>query len=191
MGFLSKLFGSLSGEPRATDNFELIALNMALIRHALETDHADRFPDEETLYIACGVWDTLLHIADGHFTVQDVKDAMLPAKLGECRLGQARIQIEYPTGAASTAVADLFLNYALQIEAMIFYADEHFLDPTGISDQDILLALLDKKHDIARVLRTPENKLARSKLAAGVREMVAVFMDSPEYADFRSDIGLE
>ncbi len=176
-----------------SDNFEYIALNMALFRYALEAKHAHRFPDEDSLLVACGVLDTIVHIQNGHFTVQNLKEALQAAKLGECQLGLTDIVIDPKerVGRPFGIETDLFLDYTLNIEALCFYAVERFVASDGLSAQDIILAVLDKRDDIARVLHIPNKTLAWSNVAPGVRQLAAAFMDSPDFGDFRREIGLE
>jgi hypothetical protein len=71
---LAAVAPSLAEEFRVRDNFEYIAFNMAVIRCALEDDYGDRFAAEDDLLLACGVVDTLLHIVDADFGIDDVKD---------------------------------------------------------------------------------------------------------------------
>jgi hypothetical protein len=185
---------SSSGEVAVADNFEQIALNMALLHYALEADHADRFPDEDALLVTCGILDTLVHIGDGHFIAKDVGDALLYAKGGMCRLDLVSIPIastrREQVDKAFGFGADLFLDYTLNIEALCINAVECFVDSDGLSPEDIILTVLDTKDDIARVLHTPKKTLSRNSAAAGVRQLAAAFMDSPEFADLRGEIGL-
>ena len=192
MGFLSRLLGSSRGKAQAEDNFELIALNMAMFRHALETEHANRFPKQEALFVACGVLDALSHIGNGHFTVQDVVDAMRPAKHGRCELGLiASVSIEDEMQAFYRGPTNLFLNYTLQIEAMIFDAIETHVEASGMSQRDILMAVLREKERIARILDTPGAELAHSQQMEVVRRAADAFMTSDEFADCRHTIGIE
>lgn len=172
-------------------NFELIALDMALERHVLQSDHADRFPSQDSLLVTCGVLVTLMHIQNGDFTVEDVKDGLLFAKGGECVVGLTSVRVrDTEQWFLDRDPAELLLDYTLQIEAMSFCAIERFADPSGLSDEDIILAVLDQKHRIARVLRTPGPVLDRSPLMAGVRGLVGGFLDSESFAEMREEIGL-
>ena len=174
------------------DNFELIALNMVLIRQALEERHADRFPDDKSLFIACGVMDTILHLREGHFTVRDVADAMLYANLGKCHLGlTTSVPVEDETECFYCGPTDLFLNYTLQIEAMVFNAIEQHVDASGMSEQDIVMTVLGEKERIRRILDTPKEELAHSQQMAGVRKLADSFMVAQEFSDYRKAIGLE
>ena len=190
---LAKLFGSLGKDLAVSDNFEYIALNMALIRRALEVGYADRFSDERMLFVACGVLDTLRHIRDGHFTAQDVADAMVPADAGTCRLeGTTSIAIEDDKDKESLSfgLGDLFLNYTLQIEAMCFNAIVQHVDFSGESEHDIVLAVLAEKERIRRVLETSDEKLDASELMKGVRAGTDAFMNASEFSDYRKAVGL-
>ena len=187
---ISGFFDSLSHEASITDNFEYIAFNMAILRHTLEADHADRFSDHDTLLVACGVLDTIMHIRGGHFTVQDVKHALVRAKQGQCRFGLKPVSID-EVEASYPKVADLFLNYTLQIEAMCFCAIERFVDSEGMSEKDIVSSVIDKAIDIRRILQTPKDVLARSNVAGSTRQLTTAFMDSPDFADLRKEIGIQ
>ncbi len=195
MGLLFRLFRVFSSKITVSDNFEYIALNMVLFRYVLEEDYADRFEDEDSLIITCGILDTLIHISEGHFTTKDVKDALLSAKVGQCSLLSSSRSIDTTKQESMqrllTGRYDKFLDFTLNIEAMCFYAIERYVDPYGMSPEDIILAVLGKKADIKRVLYTPKKKLSRSSLVMSVRHIVSAFMDSPDYAQLRIEAGLE
>ena len=176
----------------AKDNFEYIALNMALIRHALEKRWKDSFSDEKMLYKTCGVLDTIRHITDGHFTVQDVLDAMLPAQVGKCCLGLSSMQIEHSEiQAFHWAPSDLFLNYTLQIEAMIFNAFEQHIENTGMSEYEIVDVIVSVKERVARLLATPTDELEACELMQIVQMNSDMFMREPDWSEYRKAIGLE
>ena len=176
----------------AKDNFEYIALNMALIRLALETRWGDRFPDEKSLFIACGVIDTIRHIGEGHFTARAVANAMLRANTGVCQLGlSARVPIEEDKIKSFFFPTNLFLNYTLQIEAMVFNAIEQHVDASGMSEQDIVLTVMSQKERIEKVLGTPTEELEASELMKGVQTLTDAFMNESEFSEYRKEIGLD
>jgi hypothetical protein len=84
---------------------------------------------------------------------------------------------------------DLFLNFTLQIEAMCFAAGED-VEPHGLSERDIILMVLARRDDIARLLRTPKRALRECDVMEGVGQLVAAFMESPDWAETRREIGL-
>lgn len=190
-GALFRAILPTKGRAVVTDNFEYIALNMALIRRDLEVDWGERFPDEKTLFVGCGVLDTLMHIQEGHFTVQDVVDAMLPARLGKCRLGLTTIPAENEMQAALFGPSDLFLSYTLQIECMIFNAIERHVDSSGMDERDIIVTAIDQKERIGKMLDTSAEELDANALMCGVRALAAEFMEEPEFSDYRKVVGID
>ena len=189
MGIITRLLSVLGKRTTAQDNFESIALNMALIRHCLMADHSDRFTEEDEILVTCGVLDTLMHIRDGHFAVDDIRHGLVSAKIGQLFVGLTTVFIEEDEmKTLFMGPTNLFLNFVLQIEAMVFEAGERFLDPSGLSDRDIAYSVLSQKSRIADVLNTPAAQLERTPGFAGVRELVGAFLGTPEFAELRAEI---
>ncbi len=171
------------------DNLGYIAFNMALIRCALEDGYGECFSSKDDLFLACGVVDTGIHITDGDFGIEDLKNGFRAAKLGTCRLGLTAVAVENELRALFIGPADLFLNFTLQIEAMCFAAGEQ-AEPEGLSEEDTILGVLSRRDHIERVLRTPKRALQECRLMKSVGEVVTAFMESEEFADLRSERGL-
>lgn len=86
MKFFSRLFGKNTSFPKPKNNFEFIALNLALIYYVLNNSYKEYFDDEEQLLIASGVIDALVYIKDGTITLDDIRYAIRFARQGKCSL---------------------------------------------------------------------------------------------------------
>ena len=58
--------------PAPQDNYELIAMNLALFYFVLNKDYKNNFKDEEQLLLTSGILDTLVYWAEGKIIFDDI-----------------------------------------------------------------------------------------------------------------------
>ena len=151
--WLIAVVGSIFGPIRnRKDNFTLITKNITLIYEILKQKHRNSFQDEESLLVTCGTLNLITYLNEKSITSKDIDLALTLASLGECSLGLIRTSHITTKGFFLAESKDLLLNFIMQIECLIFYADNQ-----TVSAKDIMNTVISKKNYIKKIIEWTKN----------------------------------
>jgi len=185
MGFLSKIFGGSANKSKPADNFEYIAMNITYIYNLLKNKFADRFSDEDSLLLASGIIDTLVYIQEGSISIEDIKNGLVAAKIGKCRIGHILVSHEEDVKTFFTGPKDTLLNFTMQIECMIFAVDEQ-----SMSEKRIISTVITKKDDISKIIKNTQSAADSGKYPQGLEQLIEGFINSDKFSNIRKIIGI-
>lgn len=182
---ISKLF-NIFKKQRPQDNFDFIAMNIVAIYEALQKNYKNSFTKEYDLITTSGIIDALIYVSEGSISLDKLKKAITYARLGICRIGLTEISHEAGPRTAFLGPKNLLLNFILQIEAMIMYADNK-----QFSAEDILHAIISKKRDIEEMVTITKNKIESgefSQIYEGAVKATKLFMTKEEFKMIRQEL---
>jgi hypothetical protein len=162
------------------NNFVLIARNLTYIHEFLRNEYNERFPDEDTLLITCGIIDTRSY----NFPLEDMKNALSRAKKGECFHANC---LNHPNKHNFILISkknDLFLSFVLELEIMMLLRDSSF------SHQDILTTVVSVTKKIEKAIDSAKHSYARGKRRPLWHRAVSNFMTSNTFEQVRDQIGI-
>ncbi len=163
------------------NNFVLIARNLTYIYEVLRNEYKERFPDEDAIFITCGAIDT----GSYNFPIEDIKLALSRAKEGTCFLEESQDNIKINTrNLILLCKKDLFLNFVLELEIMIFLRD------TSLHRDDILTAVVSVTEKIEKAIVRAKGAYARGKRPFLWHRAVSNFMTSDTLEQVRDQIGI-
>ena len=162
------------------NNFVLIARNLTYIHEILRNDYKERFPDEDTLLITCGVIDTRAY----NFSLEDMKLALRRAKEGECFLEESLNHPRPRNYFSLVCTQDLFLNFVLELELM------RFLNDSSLRRENILTSIVSSKEKIKKTIDHAKRSYARRKRPLLWCRAVSNFMISFALEEVRDQIGI-
>ena len=164
------------------NNYVLIARNLTYIYEILHDEYKERFPDEDTLLITCGVIDTLSY----KFPLEDMKAAVLRAKDGKCFFeNSAYNQInEREVFLMFKQTSNLFLSFVLELEIMIFLKD------SSLSRQNILTAVVSVTEKIERAIDSAKRSYASGRKPPLWNRAASNFMTSDAFEGVRNELGI-
>lgn len=169
------------------NTFELIALNMSVIYQILRDEYSDIINDEEQLLLICGVIDLLVYLKEGSIKIDAVRSAVRSAKLGECSLDFVRFE----TGSSIDAILgqnpqEVFLNFILQIEALIMHVDN-----PQFSAEEVIRSVLLKKDRIREIVGEADNNYKECRDYKQIKFTVEQFFSDDAFKNIRDLIALD
>jgi hypothetical protein len=164
------------------NNFVLIARNLTYIYEILHDEYKERFPDEDTLLMTCGIIDTLSY----NFPLEDMKLAVRRAKNGTCfvenlsynQVNERNVMLAY------TQKPNLFLNFVMELETIMF------LNDSSLPRQDIMTAVVSAKEKIERTIDSAKRSSARGKRPPSWHRATSNFMTSDAFEGVRNELGI-
>ena len=164
------------------NNYVLIARNLTYIYEILHDEHKKRFPDEDALLMTCGIIDTRCYA----FPLEDMKLAVLRAKDGTCfvenlsydQINERNVMLAY------TQKSNLFLNFVMELETMMF------LNDSSLPRQDILTAVVSAKEKIERTIDSAKRCYASGRRPSAVHRVVSKFMTSDAFERVRNELSI-
>jgi hypothetical protein len=171
----------------AENNYELFAVNVAVLVASLRRDYADRIPSEDALLATAGTLNLLPTMNAGLVSVEDMMRSVLDARQCQVRLGMAKLS--HAHAGSPLSGADLMLNFVMQHAVVGFRATDD-----EMSDAEILDAVVENKRVMANALTRTNEVIRRGKLGSRVscmsQALTKGFMESAETADMRQELGL-
>ena len=168
--FTSSIFSSIRNKK---DNFTIITKNITLIYEILKQKYRNSFQDEKSLLITCGAIDLVAYLNEKSISNKNIELAFTLANLGECGVGLIhRSHISTTEHFLTKSKKDLLLNFIMQIECLIFYADNKMMPA-----DDIIHAVISKKNYIKKVrdwTQNNYNEILNSKYG----QKTVMFVDS-------------
>ncbi|MCD4832121.1 MAG: hypothetical protein K8R02_10035 [Anaerohalosphaeraceae bacterium] len=163
------------------NNYVLIARNLTYIHEILHNEYDERFPNEDLLLTACGIINTLSY----SFSLKDIKSIIVRAKNGECFASNLQYCPINSKNVLFTLVhsGDLFLNFVMQLEIMIFLRD------TSFNHADIVAAVISRTEKIEKAIADAKCSYANGKKQLW-HSAVYNFMDSVTFEEIRNQIGI-
>jgi len=164
------------------NTYILIARNLTYIYEILHGEYKERFSDEDTLLITCGIIDTLSY----DFPLEDMKLALLRAKDGKCFFeNSAHNQInEREVFLMFKQASNLFLSFVLELEIMIFLKD------SSLSRQNILTAVVSVTAKIQRAIDSAKRSYATGRRPPLWNRGVSNFMTADAFERVRNELGI-
>ncbi|MHC4741823.1 MAG: tetratricopeptide repeat protein [Planctomycetota bacterium] len=161
------------------NNFVVMARNITYIHEILRDEYKDYFADADSLLMTCGMIDTLSYA----FTVEDMNRAITYAKVGDCSLDPSYRRQSFEARKMLSG-HDRFLNFVLQLEAMMFIED------TSHRPDDILNAVVSQKTNIKRAIDSAKQSYASGNRPAALHHAVSNFMVSDAFGKVRDELGI-
>jgi hypothetical protein len=162
------------------NNFVLIARNLTYIHEILRNEHNERFPDEDTLLITCGIIDTRSY----NFPPEDMKIALSRAKKGQSLFENYEYHPDKHNLMLTFKNNDLFLNLVVELEIMMLLRDSSF------SHQNILSSVVSSIDKIEKAIAGARCSYANGKRRPLWRRAVSNFMTSGALEPIRDQIGI-
>lgn len=161
------------------NNFVLVARNLTYIHEVLRNEYKERFPDEDTLLITCGIIDTRAY----NFPLEDMKMALSRAKKGQSLFENYEYYPDKHNLMLTFKINDLFLNFVVELEIMMLLRDSSF------SHQNILASVVSSIDKIEKAIAGVRRSYANGKRRLWHRA-VSNFMNSGALEELRDQIGI-
>lgn len=171
---------------RPKDNYDFIAMNIVAIHEALQKNYNHSFTNEEDLMTTSGIIDALVYINEKSISLDDLKQAIVCAKLGVCKVALIRIAHEDGVKTMFMGPRDLLPNFILQIEAMLMYVDNK-----QFNAEDVICAVISKKKDIKEMIEITRKKIENgefSQIYRGALQSTSAFMTMEEFRKIREEL---
>lgn len=162
------------------NNYVLIAKNLTYIYEFLHDKYKERFPDEDTLLMTCGVIDTLSY----KFPPEDMKLAVRRAKEGKCYLENYQNNQTNKSDLMLFFKHDLFLSFVLELEIIIFLRD------SSLHREDILTAVVSVTENIEKAINSTKRSYASGRRPPLWHRAVTNFMTSDTFERVRNELGI-
>lgn len=164
------------------NNFVLIARNLTYIHEVLRNEYKERFPDEDTLLITCGIIDTRAY----NFPLEDMKMALSRAKKGESTFENYEY---YPDKHSLILMLtfkknNLLLNFVVELEIMMLLRDSSF------PRQDILASVVSSLEKIEKAIDNAKRSYSNGKKRPLWYRAISNFMISGALEQMRDQIGI-
>lgn len=193
-----------AGEEDILDNFSLIAMNMTWIHYLLKQNCSNFFPKEEQRIVVSGLIDVLYYYQSGKIKFDEILLALRLAKVGRCYLCGKEIIHEENTNQVALHVGvkeveNLLLNFILQIECLIFFADEDikglpmFKNKIKFEIAEIIVnSVVSRKENLSQSIKQAISEAKKGNIPIQLKNEVESFvkelMESPGYKDIRCQI---
>ena len=173
---------------RKMNNYAVIARNTTYIYEILHDEYKERFSEEGTLLMTCGIIDTLSY----DFTLEDMKLALLRAKDGKCffdnlaynQINKREVLSMLTQPSMLKQRSNLFLKFVLEVEIMIFLQD------TSYHRQDILTAVVSMTEKIEKAIDSAKRSYTSGRRPPLLHRAVTNFMTSDTFERVRSELGI-
>ena len=168
------------------DNFDFIAINIVAIYEVLQKNYKECFSKKDDLLTTSGIIDCLVYINEGSIFVDDLQQAIIVAKQGVCHVAFTSIPHEDEVQTMLMESKNLFLNFIMQIEAMIFYADNK-----SFGGKEIIRAVINKKKDIEEMINITKNKIENGEfkqIYQNAEQITRTFMTTDEFKEIKEKL---
>lgn len=129
----------------AKDNYTLIATNVGLIYGALcRTDYSKSLSQDEKLF-AAAVFDTTVYVAGGKISLDELRQAVMLARIGACSLDFYHVQHENMIFFSDETT--MLVNLAMQLLCLIFRVD------LEMNHRYIVNIVIQKKESMRKALK--------------------------------------
>ena len=163
-----------------TNNFELIAHNLTCIFDCLQVCPQYNMMDKDKAYALTGILDVLVYLQKGEIRLPHIDDCVKGAGFGHCIIGTRSAQIRNPFEYPSRTEEDKFVDFVVNIEALLMTVDNTNVDPSQVIEAVI------SKRDTIKVAIAATRALIKSEgVPPEVASLVREYGSSLAFSELR------